>query len=131
MSNQQNAAGEYVPGTCNIGKEEIKARRNSAIFAGIFSLVFTIFFSVVHMDKLWRLFIFFPLVSSGIGFQQWYFKFCVRFGLKGIFNFKNMGHTDTVEQAEMRKLDKAKAVKVIVTAIIVALILSIVFYLAP
>jgi hypothetical protein len=119
----------YVPGTCNIGKEEIKKRRDAAITATIVAVVITVSLELMHANKLWRLLIFLPLVSAGIGIQQWYFKFCVRFGLNGIFNFNDLGKTDTVEQAEMRKLDKAKATKMIVTSILVALILTAAFYL--
>lgn len=122
---------EYVPGVCNIGKEEIKMRRNAAIFGLALSILVASLLLLTHADILWRFVIFFPLVSLGIGFQQWYFKFCVRFGMKGLFNFKDAGQTISIEDAEMRRLDKAKAVKMIVIGILFGLTITILFYLIP
>jgi predicted nucleic acid-binding Zn ribbon protein len=119
----------YVPGVCNIGKEEIKRRRNSAIFGSVVAIAIALLLGVLHANKLFRLLVFFPLVSATIGFQQWYFKFCVRFGMKGLFNFKDLGHLETVEQTEMRKQDRSKAIRMIITGIVVAIILTIIFYI--
>jgi len=130
-SNDIGNDGGYIPGTCNIGKKEVIRRRNGAIFAGILAVVIAFLLYYFHADKLWRFLVFAPLVSFAIGIQQWYFKFCVGFGMKGIFNFKELGESITVEEAEMRKLDKAKAVRMIVTGMVFSLVLTIVFYLLP
>jgi hypothetical protein len=71
------------------------------------------------------------LTSLAVGFQQWYFKFCVGFGMKGLFNFKDIGTTSSVEETEMRKADKKKALTIIISGITISLILSMLFYLFP
>jgi hypothetical protein len=121
----------YIPGTCNIGKKEVLRRRNGAIFAGILAVAVAFLLFYFHADKLWRFLVFAPLASFAIGIQQWYFKFCVGFGMKGIFNFKELGESVSVEEAEMRRLDKAKATRMIVTGILFSLVLTIAFYLLP
>jgi hypothetical protein len=128
---QNNEADKYIPGTCNIGKEEVKKRKNAMIMAAALFIVIASALLLTHADKVWRFLVFFPLVSFAIGFQQTVFKFCVGFGLKGIFNFKDMGNTVSVEEAEMRKMDKAKAVKMIVSGILVGLVITTLFYFIP
>lgn len=122
---------EYIPGTCNIGKAEVAKRRNSAISSTIIALLIAGIELVKHYEKPWRLVVFLPLVSAAIGFQQWRSKFCVNFGLRGIFNFKDLGELASVEMEEMRKMDRNRAIKMIVTGIIIAAVLTLLFYLVP
>ncbi len=129
MNNLQEDEGIYIPGVCNIGKQEIKRRRNGAIFGTILTAVIMAILLLAHADKLWRFLVFLPLVSVGIGFQQWYYKFCAGFGMKGVFNFKQLGESITVDQAEMLKADRSKAIKMIVISILFGLVLTIAFYL--
>jgi hypothetical protein len=124
-------APEYIPGTCNIGKEEIKARRNVAIISTVIAIVLIAVLLMFHTNKLWRFTLFLPATSIGIGFQQWYNKFCVAFGLNGVFNFGNIGKTFTVEQKENFQKDRAKAWKMISIGIIFGLLLAILFYFLP
>ncbi len=122
---------EYIPGTCNIGKKEVAKRRNSAIFLGVLTVVIVALLLLTHADKLWRFLVFFPIVSLVIGIEQWNFKFCVNFGMRGIFNFTDLGQYSSVEEAEMRKADKRKAQKMILTGVLCGLIVTILFYLVP
>jgi len=126
-----NTKGEYIPGTCNIGPAEIKARKNTAIFSAVLGVVLIILLVVLHADKLWRLTLFIPAASVGIGFQQWHNKFCVRFGLKGVFNFGDLGNNFTVDQQENFYKDRIKAWKMINKGILFGLFLAILFYIIP
>jgi hypothetical protein len=126
-----NTKGEYIPGTCNIGLAEIKARKNTAIVSAALSLVLIILLLVLHADKFWRLTLFIPAASVGIGFQQWYNKFCVRFGLKGVFNFGDMGKIFSVEQKENFEKDRSKAWKMIIQGMVFGLLMAIIFYIIP
>lgn len=123
--------GTYIPGTCNIGKEEVRRRKNGAIGAMVIALLIASGLFFFHADKIWRFLVFIPFASAAISFQQWVFKFCVGFGMKGIFNFKHLGESTTIEEEALRKLDKAKATKMIVTGLVFSLVLTIVFYLIP
>jgi uncharacterized integral membrane protein len=126
-----NASAEYIPGTCNIGPKEIKARRNAAIFSAILSVLLIILLLALHVAKLWRLTLFIPATSLGVGFLQLYNHFCVNFGLRGVFNFGDIGKTFSVDQKENFKKDRAKAWRMISTGIVFGLILSILFYILP
>jgi hypothetical protein len=126
-----NDEDKYIPGTCNIGKEEVAKRRKGMMFAGALVLIIISSMLLFHADKIWRFFVFFPSVSFAIGVQQVYFKFCMGFGMKGIFNFKDLGESVSIEEAEMRRLDKAKATKMLVIGLLSGLVITILFYLMP
>jgi uncharacterized integral membrane protein len=126
-----NTKGDYIPGTCNIGPAEIKARRNTAIYSAIFGAILIAALLFFHANKMWRLTLFVPATSVGIGFLQWYNHFCVGFGLKGVFNFGDIGKTFTVEQKENFKIDRMKAWKMIITGMIFGLVIAVLFYILP
>jgi hypothetical protein len=126
-----NTKGEYIPGTCNIGPDEIKRRGKSAVFSALLAIAIIILLLMIHVAHIWRLALFFPATSVGIGFQQWYNKFCVGFGLKGLFNFGEIGKTYSVEQKEYMEKDRKKARKMITIGIVFGLAIAILFYLLP
>lgn len=126
-----NTKGDYIPGTCNIGPAEIKARRNFAIYAAILGIALIVLLLIFHVSKIWRLTLFLPAASFFIGFQQWYNHFCVSFGMKGVFNFGNIGETFTVDQQENFKKDRMKAQKMLAIGIFFGLIIAILFYILP
>jgi hypothetical protein len=122
---------QYIPGVCNIGKQETKQRRNAAIVGGIMAVIIAGTLVTLHLDKAWRFIVVLPLLSFGVGIQQWYYKFCVRFGMKGLFNFGDLGATHTVEQAEMHKADRNKALRMIIIGLLFAVAVAVGFYLLP
>jgi len=126
-----NTKGDYIPGTCNIGPAEIKARRNFAIYAGVASVILIILLLVFHVAHIWRLTLFIPAASFFVGFQQWYNKFCVSLGLRGLFNFGNIGESFTVDQQENYQKDRMKAQKMLTIGIFFGLIITILFYILP
>jgi hypothetical protein len=126
-----NTPSEYIPGVCNIGREEIKRRKNSAIVSGLLSAALLVLLLTLHSSKLWRLTFFLPISYFGISVQQWYYHFCANFGLRGVFNFGDIGKTFTVDQQENFKKDRMKAQKMLVTSILFGLIITIAFYFLP
>ena len=119
----------YISGVCNIGPQEIKKRRDALFFSAAFLVIIIIMIQLFHANHLWRLVIFLPALSLGVGFQQWYFKFCVNFGLRGVFNFGDLGKTYTVDQKEYFKKDRLRAITFIVTALFFAVVAAVVYYL--
>ena len=120
---------QYIPGVCNIGKAEIQ-RRQKAIYTALGMIIFyVVVLHYFHTAKIWRLIIFLPVISFAVGVLQVYFKFCVGFGLKGVFNFGDLGSTFTVEQQEYYKKDRNKAIQIIVISFVFAVLVSVLYYL--
>jgi hypothetical protein len=106
-SNSSNE--KYIPGTCNMGREEIK-RRKAGGWAGlvltVIAITLLLWFSAPHWM---RLAVFIPAVMGATGFIQAYNKFCVYFGFGHMFNLGEVGKTDTIDQKEFRAKDRARA----------------------
>lgn len=120
---------EYMPGVCNIGSEEIRRRRDAALFSGVITILEIILLLIFNVNPIWRLTLFIPAASLGIGFQQWYLKFCVNFGLRGVFNFEELGKTFSIEQKEYLETDRKKSRRMILIGVGFGLISAILFYL--
>lgn len=120
----------YVPGSCNIGKGEIRKRQLVALVGLFFSVVTLLTFSTVETPTSIRLGIFFPLMVASVGFVQSRSKFCLAYGFAGTFNVGKMGDIKRVTSKEDRAADrktalvilgKSFALAVIATAIVLVL----------
>ncbi len=114
----------YIPGVCNIGKEEIKKRRQF----GIVGLILTIitYFILVYFDvtKGFRFLTSIPSVISAIGFLQAQMHFCAYFGLAEIFNFDKLGKSDKVENDEFVRKDKKRARSIIYISVLIGIVVG-------
>ncbi len=122
---------EYIPGVCNIGAAEISRRRQSGwLGLGVTVLLWVLFF-ILKIAAPWRLFLFLPAALGAAGFLQAAFHFCANFGMRGVFNFgAQVGKTDTVEQAEFRRKDQAKARLIVLYSFLVGAAVAVVGFLA-
>ncbi len=125
------AQNVYIPGVCNIGRSEIKMRR----LAGWVGLAITIIlygsFVYLGVPRIWLLIIFIPSAMAAIGFLQAHMHFCANFGMRGVFNFGEVGNIDTVEQAEFRAADRRKAMQIIAYSVIAGIAAAVVAYSLP
>ena len=119
---------KYIPGVCNIGPEEIKKRKQSGWIGLIATIALWAIFIWFDIPSIWRLTLFFPAMMSATGFLQAYMHFCVYFGFANLFNFGDVGKTDSVFQAEFRKNDRRKAWQIVSYSILISLIITFVAY---
>ena len=124
-------SAEYIPGTCNIGKGEIRRRQLVAIF-GLFLTTFSAA-TIIATDqsKNSRLSIFLPALISSIGFVQSRRKFCLAYGLAGTFNFGKLGQISKVQSNEDRKSDRKTAVSILFQSAALAAFITAVFFVLP
>jgi len=105
-----SSKSEYVPGTCNIGPAEIRMRKRAGVFGLAATLLLWALFAGLRVPAPWNLLLFLPAAVGASGFLQAALHFCAGFGSRGLFNFgSEVGKTESVEQAEFRKLDQRKA----------------------
>ncbi len=124
-------SAEYIPGTCNIGKGEIRRRKLVAIF-GLFLTTFSAA-TIIASDqsKNSRLSIFLPALIFSIGFVQSRKKFCLAYGLAGTFNFGKLGQISKVQSTEDRKSDRKTAVSILFQSAALAASITAIFYILP
>jgi hypothetical protein len=104
---------QYIPGSCNIGKGEIKRRQFVALlglFLSIFALVTLI---SIDAPASSRIGIFFPLMMASVGYIQSRSKFCLAYGFAGTFNVGKMGQISRVASPEDRAADRKTALTIL------------------
>jgi hypothetical protein len=118
----------YIPGVCNIGPAERRARGRVGWIGLLATLILAAILAALHAPPAWRLLLFFPAMSGASGFLQSALHFCLGFGFKAVFNFGELGKTDSVMEAEFRALDRRKAQKILLYAVLVGVLVASVAY---
>jgi hypothetical protein len=122
---------DYIAGSCNIGKGEIRRRQFVALIGLILTITTVIGLVNVSAERSARLGVFVPAMIFAIGFIQSRRKFCLAFGLMGTFNFGSLGKLSRVASPEDRKADRKTAISILVQALSLALVITLIIYLLP
>ena len=122
---------EYIPGTCNIGKGEIRRRQLVALIGLILVITTTVGLVSAESPKSARLSVFIPALVFSIGFIQSRRKFCLAFGLMGTFYFGPLGKLSRVADSEDRKRDRKTAISILIQSLSLALTITLIIYLLP
>jgi len=122
---------EYVAGSCNIGKGEIRRRQFVALIGLILIVVTTFGLLTGDAAKSARFSVFIPALVFSVGFIQSRRKFCLAFGLMGTFNFGSLGKLSKVASAQDRLEDRKTAISILLQALSLALTITLIIYLLP
>jgi predicted lipase len=108
---------QYVPGSCNIGPDEIALRRRvgHAGLAVTAALGAALLRSDLH--PAWRLTLAVPAAGAASGYLQARQRFCANFGWRGVYNFDRLGqerpatgdHTQTEDRRRAWQITAASA----------------------
>jgi hypothetical protein len=104
---------EYVAGTCNIGREEIAARRRFGHLGLAVTVGFAIVALVLDLPRELRLLVFLPAAGAAMGYLQAAFHFCAGFGMRGVYNFGRLGRAQTVADEGQRARDRRRALQLV------------------
>ena len=115
---------QYQAGVCNIGGAEVARRRQVALIGGISYIALALFLISQNYSALASLMVFPPAMLYSVGFIQARKRFCFAYGLLGTFNFQKLGTITKVEDKAFLAADRKMAIKIIVQALGVALILT-------
>lgn len=122
---------EYIPGTCNIGKGEIRRRQIVALAGAVISLTTLIGLISTDSARSARFSLFFPLFVFAIGFVQSRKKFCLAYGFLGTFNFGGLGQISRVADPIAKKADRQTALVILFQSASLALGLTLTAYALP
>jgi hypothetical protein len=124
-------SSEYIPGTCNIGKGEIRQRQMVALLGVFLTVSSATALLATDQARTSRLSIFVPALVFSIGFVQSRSKFCLAYGLAGTFNFERLGKITKVQSAEDRKADRKTAIVILLKSAALAALITAVFFAIP
>ena len=124
-------SSDYIPGSCNIGKAEVKRRQIVSVFVLIIMLISIVAITTSEQSRTARLSIFLPALIFSVGFIQSRSKFCLAYGLAGTFNFGKLGDISKVQSLEDKRADRKTASLILFKSIALAAAITAVFYLLP
>lgn len=124
-------SSEYVAGSCNIGKGEIRRRQIVALFGVFLTISSATALLATDQSRSSRFSIFLPALVFSIGFVQSRSKFCLAYGLAGTFNFDRLGKISKVQSAQDRKADRKTAIMIMLKSAALAAIITAVFFVLP
>ena len=112
---------EYIPGSCNIGKGEVRRRQVVALAGAIISVTSLAGLIGTDAARSARFSLFLPLMIFSIGFVQSRKKFCLAYGLMGTFNFGGLGQISRVSDPISKKADRKTALTILAQSTALAL----------
>ena len=121
----------YIPGSCNLGKSEIRRRQFVALL-GLFltgSTLAGLIGTNSPASARWGLFV--PLMVFSVGFIQSRKKFCLAYVLMGTFNLGKLGDISRVQSPEDRKADRKTALTILAQSALMALTLTAILVVLP
>ena len=122
---------EYIAGSCNIGKGEIRRRKFVALIGAAITLTTATTLFITDQSRIARLSIFIPAIIFAIGFVQSRKKFCLAYGLAGTFNFGGLGDVKRVQSEEDRKADRKTALSILAQSTMLAVAITAVVFALP
>ena len=122
---------EYIAGSCNIGKGEVRRRKFVALIGAAITLTTATTLFITDQSRVARLSIFIPAIIFAIGFVQSRKKFCLAYGLAGTFNFGGLGDVKRVQSEEDRKADRKTALSILAQSAMVAVAITAVVFALP
>ena len=101
---------QYIPGTCNIGPDEIALRRRAG-HAGV-AVTAALGAALLRSDlhPAWRLILALPAAGAASGYLQARQRFCANYGFRGLYNFERRGHEQPVPGA--RDEDRRRSLQI-------------------
>jgi len=125
------STADYIPGSCNIGKGEIRQRQIVALIGLAISISSLIALISTSAPRGARLGIFIPLAVASIGWVQSRKKFCLAYGFMGTFNFGKLGQLSKVSDSASRAADRKTALSILFQACAYAVIATAIIYALP
>jgi len=122
---------EYIAGSCNIGKGEVRRRKFVALIGAAITLTTATTLFITDQSRVARLSIFIPAIIFAIGFVQSRKKFCLAYGLAGTFNFGGLGDVKRVQSEEDRKADRTTALSILAKSAMLAVAITAVVFALP
>jgi hypothetical protein len=123
--------GTYRPGACNIGPEEIGARRRLGVAQLLLALVLGGGLLVLDVPPWSRLAAWPLLAAAFVTLEQVRRRFCVAFGVAGLRNFGRIGHAERIEDAEARASDRRTALVMVTYCALAAAAVTALFVAIP
>lgn len=124
-----NETTEYIPGICNINPKEVKRRRTIGIIGLAIVVLAAAILILLSAPSPFKAIVFVPAFIMATGFIQARSKFCVGYASAGM---QHVGADSLhIKDAEALKVDKKRAKKINIQALVVAIVVTAIIILLP
>ncbi len=124
VNHQQNNFNSYQPGKCNIGQREISVRKKFLLLFLPMSIILSAGSYFIPESKILWIGVLVCSFSSIVLLSEIKYKFCVIFGFFSLYNFKQLGNLDHIQESDKKEKDRQRVLKTIVASMFLALIYS-------
>ncbi|HNS12473.1 MAG TPA: hypothetical protein PKM97_07630 [Bacteroidia bacterium] len=115
---------QYIPGTRNIGLQEVNIRKKFIWFF----LPLTLLFSILCLYYCHSLLLWFMLVASSFSLiviiLAIKYRFCILFGFFSLYNFHCLGNLHEVKSKENIRKDRKRVLEVLLISTVITLTFS-------
>jgi hypothetical protein len=122
---------DYRPGACNIGPAEVARRRRAVLVGVVASLALYLGLLAIGAPDAIRFVVAVPAASAAISWLQVRERFCVAFGLTGVFNFGPLGELESVADAEARRADRRKVASMVARGAAIGVVVGLLAVFVP
>lgn len=122
---------DYESGVCNIGPDEIAHRLTLAHIGLLITLGLLVLLIITHVPLLARFSVALPAWGTAVAYLQAWRKFCVAFGVSGVFNFGQVGSTERVVDPRARARDRRRALEIVLLGLFAGVAAGAVAVLLP
>jgi hypothetical protein len=122
---------KYSPGKCNIGTAEISRRYRIGYLGVGLTLVGIVLISMAELPRTARLVIFLPVGIALVGFVQAKARFCLAYGLRGVFSIEGRRKLSRVVDQEAISADKRQALKIVCIVLFGSILITAIYYFFP
>lgn len=127
----QTGETEYKPGVCNIGPEEIQRRYRYGYWGVLLCLVLILVIEGFHIERTWRLLLCLPAGVSFTGLLQARQRFCLIYGLRGVFSVKGLRMISKVTGDVFHQQDRHTAITLVVKIATGTVLVTLLYYFMP
>lgn len=121
----------YAPGACNISPQEGTYRLISGLIGTGLTIAAALAFFSMGVPWYWRLTLFFPAMMAASGFLQATMKFCLNYGMRGVYNVTADVGVITQVADENKRTDKRRALVILGYSLAIAAAVAAVGALIP
>ena len=119
----------YIPGSCNIGRVEIKRRYKIGFIGLVLMVTFILTVELMKLPSLFKLGLFVPAFYMVSGFLQAFGKFCFIYGWKGVSSFTGRRTFINIMEEGFLKKDKKRAITFIIIVTFCSVIITVIYFL--
>ena len=119
---------KYIPGTCNIGGVEVTRRKHLLYFLIAITALSALYFVFISTSALMLAIIFMLATATAVNLQQVKSRFCVMHGLNKTAILADK-QVKSITNLDFIKSDKTKALKMILTSILMAAAFTLLMFL--